>query len=383
MTYIYVGSARKDEKNKLVNGQPGDQLQKSSTNDTAGEVSMQPMYTHRRGWNIMRLKNIDHANAAAKGMKTACNNPNLGYSQSNRYGVNTYGINTKTKTNCDCSSLVRQVIKEATGKDPGDFTTANEVAKLKATGLFEDEIAYVSQEKTPVYDGDVLVTKTKGHTVIVVEGNPRVKAPATPSVPDTYTVVKGDTLSGIGTKFGINWKTIADINGIKSPYIIEIGQVLKLKASAVVPIPAPKEKTKITYTSHRIPTNSWGNEIVGYNLVNTMGYSGSFGKEIDKVTMKVSEGTITYTAHRLNGSWGKEITGYSKTDTNKYAGSTNKEIDAVAIKATGINGKLKYRVHRKDDNKWGNWITGYSKTDTNNYAGSFGKAIDAIQIGIE
>lgn len=141
-------------------------------------------------------------------------------------------------------------------------------------------------------------------------------------------------------------------------------------------------KTKVTYISHRISNNKWGNEITGYNLSNSMGYSGSFGKQIDKVAIKLSSGTVTYTAHRLNGNWGGEITGYSTTDTNKYAGSANKPIDAIAIKATGITGKLKYRVHRTDG-KWGNWITGYSKTNTVNYAGSFGKPIDAIQIGIE
>lgn len=47
----------------------------------------------------------------------------------------------------------------------------------------------------------------------------------------TYTVVKGDTLSGIGEKLKITWKTIADLNGIKSPYIIRVGQVLKLPTS--------------------------------------------------------------------------------------------------------------------------------------------------------
>lgn len=143
------------------------------------------------------------------------------------------------------------------------------------------------------------------------------------------------------------------------------------------------EKTKVTYLSHRIPGNTWGSEITGYNTVSSMGYSGSFGKAIDKIAIRLSQGVITYSAHRLNGGWGRDITGFSTTDTNKYAGSAGKAIDAVTIKATGITGTLKYRVHRKTDNKWGNWITGYSKTDTNRYAGSFGKEIDAIQIGIE
>lgn len=166
----------------------------------------------------------------------------------------------------------------------------------------------------------------------------------------------------------------------KFPYIAnEVNKLLGVKTEVNKP---SSEKTKVTYITHRIPNNKWGSEITGYNLVDSMGYSGSFGKEIDKVAIKLSEGSITYCAHRLNGNWGSEITGYSTTDTNKYAGSTNKPIDAITIKANGINGKLKYRVHRIDG-KWGGWITGYSKTDTKNYAGSFGKPIDAIQIGIE
>ena len=42
-----------------------------------------------------------------------------------------------------------------------------------------------------------------------------------------YTVKSGDTLSGIGAKLGVNWKSIANKNGIKSPYIIYPGQKLK------------------------------------------------------------------------------------------------------------------------------------------------------------
>lgn len=42
-----------------------------------------------------------------------------------------------------------------------------------------------------------------------------------------YTVVSGDTLSGIGQKLGVAWKTIASMNGIGSPYTIYPGQKLK------------------------------------------------------------------------------------------------------------------------------------------------------------
>lgn len=36
----------------------------------------------------------------------------------------------------------------------------------------------------------------------------------------TYTVVKGDTLSGIGRKLGTRWQDIAERNGIAAPYTI-------------------------------------------------------------------------------------------------------------------------------------------------------------------
>lgn len=49
----------------------------------------------------------------------------------------------------------------------------------------------------------------------------------------TYTVVKGDTLSGIGKKYNVNWKDIASLNGVKGPlYIIHVGQVLTIPGGA-------------------------------------------------------------------------------------------------------------------------------------------------------
>ena len=181
---IMVSSARSDERGRYSGGKAGDQKQKSKANDTRGEVSMQPMYTHRKGWIIVRPKKVSHADAIADGGIRAANNPNIGYSQSDRLGVVKHGISTKVNTNADCSSLVRQAVREATGKDPGNFTTANEARVLAATGLFT-KITYVNQSKTPVYNGDILVTKTKGHTVIVVSGNPR---PRVATVGNPYPV---------------------------------------------------------------------------------------------------------------------------------------------------------------------------------------------------
>mgnify|MGYP002774904161 CR=1 FL=1 len=159
---LIIGSARIDENGRAYGGANGDQ--------TGREVSTQPFYVHSKGWDVLRAKSVSHANKLADRMLAACNNNNIGYNQSNRLGVIKYGINTTTKTACDCSSLVRECVIEACGVDAGNFVTSTELAALQATGLF-DVFSYKNGDT--LYNGDILVTKTKGHTVIVVSGNPR------------------------------------------------------------------------------------------------------------------------------------------------------------------------------------------------------------------
>ncbi|WP_052177702.1 peptidoglycan DD-metalloendopeptidase family protein [Methylotenera sp. G11] len=66
--------------------------------------------------------------------------------------------------------------------------------------------------------------------------NTTVKAPVKPANgkngsdwrPDVHTVKKGDTLFSIGLEYGYYYKDIARVNDIEAPYVIKIGQVLKL-----------------------------------------------------------------------------------------------------------------------------------------------------------
>lgn len=109
-------------------------------------------------------------------MLDACNNDNIGYDQGERSTVisqlEKYGSLKKiaTKTEADCGTLVRACCIQA-GFDTGNFNTASEGAALEKTGMFESKKSVTSS--TELFDGDILVTKTKGHTVIVVSGNPR------------------------------------------------------------------------------------------------------------------------------------------------------------------------------------------------------------------
>jgi len=165
---IKVGSARIDENGKLTGGKAGDQ--------TGSEVSTQNYYMHSKGWYLLRPKDVSVANSIAKAMQSACDNENIGYCQGHRTTVimqlQKYGSMAaiSEKTEADCSSLVRGCCIEA-GFDPGNFNTANEAACLEKTGKFEKRVSVTSS--TSLHNGDVLVTKTKGHTVVVVSGNPR------------------------------------------------------------------------------------------------------------------------------------------------------------------------------------------------------------------
>ena len=62
---IILGSARSDENKNYSGGLPGDQRQ-TSTPDMGGEVSMQPFYIHKKGWNVIRAKDAEIAQKYAQ-----------------------------------------------------------------------------------------------------------------------------------------------------------------------------------------------------------------------------------------------------------------------------------------------------------------------------
>jgi nucleoid-associated protein YgaU len=50
-----------------------------------------------------------------------------------------------------------------------------------------------------------------------------------PGAPDTYTVKRGDFLMAVARRFGLDWRQLADLNGLSFPYTLYSGQVLRLK----------------------------------------------------------------------------------------------------------------------------------------------------------
>ena len=191
---IIFGSARIDENGKAAGGSAGDQ--------SGREVSTQAYYMHAKGWYCLRPKSVSVANGIAAAMQQACDNNNIGYDQNQRNTVMTqlkaYGSLAAIKTKCeaDCSSLVRACIYQATGKDVGDIYTGNLASALENSGLFERRFSVSSESQ--LYNGDVLVTKSKGHTVVVVSGRPRSGGSSGGGTSQSFTATGTATCTGSG-----------------------------------------------------------------------------------------------------------------------------------------------------------------------------------------
>lgn len=171
---LTIGSARHDENGNYHGGKNGDQ--------DGTEVSTQTYYLHPKGWYVIRPISVELANKIAQSMLDLCANNHVGYDQYDRNliaMVKKAGSIKAIKTDCDtdCSDAVRAVIYDACKVDTGDFYTATEPDVLAKTKLFEKAVKVTTS--TVLYNGDILVTQSKGHTAIVVAGRPRSDATKT------------------------------------------------------------------------------------------------------------------------------------------------------------------------------------------------------------
>lgn len=71
-----------------------------------------------------------------------------------------------------------------------------------------------------------------------------------------YTVVAGDTVSLIAARYGLVWQDVASANGLTEPYIIEIGQVLRLPGVAANATPVTSTPPATTTTTTTTATTS-------------------------------------------------------------------------------------------------------------------------------
>lgn len=172
MATVYVGNAVCDENGNARGGQPGDQ--------TGRELRIQPWYLNKKGWRVFRAKDSEVAKKIAWDCRAACENMAIGYNQSKRNtlynAAKPFDFDCAKVTElceCDCSSLVRVCVLYA-GIKVNDFNTTSEPARLLNTGAF-DEMMGEKYTDSPDYlmEGDILCTKVKGHTLVILNDGPK------------------------------------------------------------------------------------------------------------------------------------------------------------------------------------------------------------------
>ena len=68
---------------------------------------------------------------------------------------------------------------------------------------------------------------------------PAAFQPMQPEAPAEYTIARGDTISGIAGKFGLNTNEVLKLNNLQPNTIIYPGQKIKLSGTGSAPAPAP------------------------------------------------------------------------------------------------------------------------------------------------
>lgn len=185
---VMIGNARISERN-TVSGKAGDQ--------TGREVCTQTWASGGVWSYVIRANNADVAKKLASTMLAACNNNNIGYSQTgapleNRLSLynqavqHGYNLAKVGKCNCDCSSLVAVCCCAAGVPVSPSMYTGNELAVLRSTNRFTVYTAadYTKSDKL-LKAGDILLRK--GHTAIVVSAA-STPTPAKPSKASLDTV---------------------------------------------------------------------------------------------------------------------------------------------------------------------------------------------------
>jgi LysM repeat protein/GH25 family lysozyme M1 (1,4-beta-N-acetylmuramidase) len=112
-------------------------------------------------------------------------------------------------------------------------TLAQQYGIIGYTGTAAQNLALLSKLKSGVKPAKNINTSkltTVGDSGAVLQ----VNTPAKPTtIPSTYKVQRGDTLSYIAYKYHTTVRTLASLNNIKNVNFIRTGQVLKLKGAAV------------------------------------------------------------------------------------------------------------------------------------------------------
>lgn len=143
----------------------------------------------------------------------------------------------------------------------------------------------------------------------------------------------------------------------------------------------PNYTGKIIYQSYDNKKGKWLPEV---NSHDTNEYAGNLGNNMGGLRAKPTYGEIQIQAHVIGKGWldwvsSKNYSKNNKTNGNSYAGIYGKNVDGVRIKST--QGYVTYQAHLKG----GGWLEEVDSRNSdsggaNSYAGIYGRVIDAIRM---
>ena len=145
--------------------------------------------------------------------------------------------------------------------------------------------------------------------------------PSNSNTASTYVVKSGDCLSTIGSKLGVNWKEVASANGINSPYIIYVGQVLTIPGGSnqTTTSSSTTSNTTTTYTVKSGDTLS--------------GIASKFGTTYQKIAADngISNPNVIYPGQvlKINGS---NATSTVKNTEKTYTVKSGDTLSGIAAK---------------------------------------------------
>lgn len=174
MATVYIGGASIDERGKASGGQAG--------NQSGRELRKQPYYDHDKKWYVFRARNPAVREDIAVAMENSIANRNIGYDQLQNQTlwnqIKSKGYDPARATSpceTDCARLVRVCVAygfNENGLDASavpDWYTGTLPRLIMGLGEF---VKYTDDKHCKggrmLARGDVLCTRSKGHTVVVL-----------------------------------------------------------------------------------------------------------------------------------------------------------------------------------------------------------------------
>ena len=133
----------------------------------------------------------------------------------------------------------------------------------------------------------------------------------------TYVVRKGDSLYSIAFRYGLDYKSLARINGVRSPYTIYVDQLIRLRVSAKSP---KKDSAPVaTQSSTRPPSKvskappapsalvaSWrwplkGEVVNRFSLAQPVNKGIDIAGDIGDTVRAAADGVVVYAGGNLRG----------------------------------------------------------------------------------